>query len=191
MYIVLSQKIDTKSSYSDELFKTYNFPARYRNQIKTGDTFLYYQGDRYTKDNRYYFGIGTIGEVSTTDDENYYANITAGEEFVNKVPIYASDGGYHESLGYSEVRKSVIPPWQSAIRPISEEAFRKIVKLSGGIRTRYVDGEVRKFRNIEMLKDELKKAVKGFYLDDRDDSILLVIEIAQEIARAKRLQNDK
>jgi hypothetical protein len=59
--IVLSQRIDTKSSYDDIPFVQYHYPSRYSNQIHTGDLFIYYQGDRFKKENRYYFGTGVIG----------------------------------------------------------------------------------------------------------------------------------
>lgn len=72
MLIILSQKIDSASEYSDELFKTYHYPARYKNQIHEGDIFVYYQGNRYVKEQRYYFGVGRIGKISTFDGENFY-----------------------------------------------------------------------------------------------------------------------
>lgn len=62
MLIILSQKIDTPSAYSDETFATYHYPAGYKNQIHEGDTFVYYQGSRYVKEQRYYFGVGTVGK---------------------------------------------------------------------------------------------------------------------------------
>ena len=72
MLIILSQRIDTDSDYSDEVFETYHYPSRYKNQIHEGDTFVYYQGNRYVKEQRYYYGVGTIGQITTFDDENYY-----------------------------------------------------------------------------------------------------------------------
>ena len=75
MLVILSQKVDSTSSYADELFRTYHYPARYKNQLHKGDTFVYCQGNRYDKGQRYYFGTGTVGEIMTTDDENYYAEL--------------------------------------------------------------------------------------------------------------------
>ena len=49
MNIILSQKRDIKSKYMDELFYLYHFPSKYKNQIHTGDTFIYYQGDRHLR----------------------------------------------------------------------------------------------------------------------------------------------
>ena len=75
MLVILSQKIDTESEYADDLFNTYHYPARYKNQLHKGDVFIYYQGNRYSKDHRYYFGGGTVGEVLSADGENYYAKL--------------------------------------------------------------------------------------------------------------------
>jgi hypothetical protein len=71
MIIILSRKIDTDSSYTgDEVFRVYHYPARYKNQIHTGDTFVYYQGKRYDKSQRYYFGTGRIGKIEQEDEYN-------------------------------------------------------------------------------------------------------------------------
>lgn len=187
MCIVLAQRIDIESSYEDELFKTYHFPARYRNVIKSGDVFVYYQGNRYEKAHRYYFGTGVIGKIRTDDGENYYAEIVYGERFNNVVPIYKANGGYLESIGYDTVRKSENPPWQSSIRPISEDAFNKIISLSGGVSETCHNRSNANVKSETELKAELKKAVKSFYLESNDDAILSVAKIAQEIARNKNM----
>jgi hypothetical protein len=55
MYVILSQRIDFDSSYADELFNSYHYPCKYKNQLHKGDIFIYYQGNRYDKSQRYYF----------------------------------------------------------------------------------------------------------------------------------------
>jgi len=155
--IILSQKIDTESSYDDDLFKVYHFPARYKNQVRKGDRFIYYQGNRYKKDQRYYFGMGTIGGIHSVDDINYYAELVNCSKFQKIVPIYLPDGGYIEQLGYATVRKSINPPWQSSIRPISEEAYDYIVHQAG---LRQDDMII----NIENMNNNLKKAIQRYYI---------------------------
>lgn len=88
MLVILSQKVDSESSYTDELFNSYHYPARYKNQLHKGDIFIYYQGNRYDKSQRYYFGVGSVGEIQTTDGENYYAKLLDCQQFERKVPIY-------------------------------------------------------------------------------------------------------
>lgn len=69
MPVILSQKVDSESSYADELFSLYHYPARYKNQLHEGDTFVYYQGNRYDKSRRYYFGTGTVGKIFAVSSE--------------------------------------------------------------------------------------------------------------------------
>lgn len=127
MLIILSQKIDSSSSYKDELFKSYHYPAKYRNQLREGDIFIYYQGNRYVKSQRYYFGVGTIGEILTAEDGSSFAKLVDCRRFEKKVPIYLPDGGYVEQLGYETVRTKINPPWQSSVRPLSRNAFDYIL----------------------------------------------------------------
>lgn len=87
MLVILSQKVDSESSYADELFNSYHYPAKYKNQLHKGDIFIYYQGNRYDKSQRYYFGVGSVGEIQTTDGENYYAKLLDCQQFERKVPI--------------------------------------------------------------------------------------------------------
>ena len=138
MIIILSQKIDTESAYTgDEVFRTYHYPGRYRNQIHTGDVFVYYQGNRYDKSQRYYFGTGWIGNIK---------------------------------LGYDTVRKSINPPWQSSVRPLSEQAYSYILQHSG---------------NREMIEDcnaKLKKAIQSYYISNDKEAILRILEIAKQLA---------
>lgn len=132
MFIVLSQRIDSQSDYKDVPFEIYHYPKRYRNQIATGDIFLYYQGDRHRKENRYYFGCGFVGEITVSEDGNhYFAKIINGIEFPNKVSIYTPNGGFYESIGYAEVRQKEKPAWQNSVRKISKPAFNTILEVAG------------------------------------------------------------
>jgi hypothetical protein len=132
MKIILSQRIDIKSDYEDIPYFRYHFPKRYRNQICPGDQFIYYQGNRFKKEQRYYFGCGVIGAVEPDATGNhYYAEILEGMSFKKIVPIYLSGGkGFIESIGYEQVRQKPIPSWQNSIRKISESAFSEILKLA-------------------------------------------------------------
>jgi 5-methylcytosine-specific restriction endonuclease McrA len=132
MPIVLSQRIDTVSEYKDIPFVLYHYPKRYRNQIKTGDIFIYYQGDRYKKDNRYYFGYGVIGDIEISEnEEDYYAHILEGIPFPKKVPIYHPESGFYESLDYDKVRQKPNPSWQNSARKLSDKAYQAILNHAG------------------------------------------------------------
>lgn len=175
MYIILSQRKDIESSYSDNLYKTYHFPAKYKNQISTGDVFVYYQGDRFDRAHRVYFGTGTVGRIYTTDNESYYAELHSCSSFEKEVPIYLGDDGYIEQLGYETVRKSPNPPWQSSIRPLSEKAYLHIISNAGNLK------KISDLLQVDALKAELKSAVKGYYLSDDINSLKQVAEIANKI----------
>ena len=132
MKIILSQKIETTSSYEDKPFITYHFPESYINQIQSGDQFIYNQGNKSRSDQRYYFGCGVIGRIEPDDDgKHYYAEILNGTPFKKVVPIYTPDGiGYIESIDYQEVRLRPTPAWQNSIRKISDGAYYEILRLA-------------------------------------------------------------
>ncbi len=132
MRIILSQRIDIDSEYDDVPFATYHFPKRYIKQIKPGDRFIYYQGNKSKKEQRYYFGCGVIGKISSDDKgENFYAEILDGLRFNKNIPIYVPIGeGFIESYGYEKVRKKPNPAWQNSIRKISDDAFFEILNLA-------------------------------------------------------------
>lgn len=185
MLVILSQKVDTESSYADELFNSYHYPAKYRNLLHKGDVFIYYQGNRYDKSQRYYFGVGTVGEILTTDGENYYAKLLDCQQFEKKVSIYLPDGGYIEQLGFDSVRKSVNPPWRSSIRPLSQEAFDYILNAAGVQSTPttttadYVDD----------LKEQLKQSVRNFFVKKDASAIHRIESISAAIGRAVSVGN--
>ena len=187
MLVILSQKVDSESSYADELFNSYHYPARYRNLLHKGDIFIYYQGNRYDKSQRYYFGVGTIGEILTTDGENYYAELLDCRKFEKKVPIYLPNGGYVEQLGYDSVRKSVNPPWQSSIRPLSQEAFGYILNAAG---IQYVPAAASD-TSVDELKEQLKQSVRDFFVKKDMSAIHRIESISAAIGRVISVEGNR
>ena len=186
MLVILSQKVDSESSYADELFNSYHYPARYRNQLHKGDVFIYYQGNRFDKSQRYYFGVGTIGEILTTDGENYYAKLLDCRQFEKKVPIYLPDGGYIEQLGYGSVRKSINPPWQSSVRPLSQEAFDYILNAAGVQIVPNTTAAV----SVDELKEQLKRSVRDFFVENDASAIHRIESVSAVIGRAVSVSNN-
>lgn len=183
-HIILSQRIDTESTYTgDELYYAYHFPARYKNAIHKGDIFIYYQGNRLVKEQRYYFGTGKILGVEKIDEENYVAKLSRCAEFINKVPIYLLDGSYYEQLGVTNGRLK--PPWQSSIRAITEAAYNEILKAADGLKP--IQGRP----IVEELKESLKSSVKRFYLNDDVEAIVDVHQISEELIRVLCVKIDK
>ena len=175
MHIILSQRRDIESQYKDELFSVYHFPPKYRNQIHSGDVFIYYQGDRYSREHRYYFGTGRIGNVYQTGVDDYYAELIDCHSFKSVVPIYM-DNGYIESLDYQTVRKSPAPPWQSSIRPLSERAAKHIIEKASGLK-------VESHENLQIeIENRLKNATKQYYRDGKASALKDIISRATQLA---------
>ncbi len=185
MFIILSQKVDGRSTYSDALFQVYHYPSRYKNQLHQGDIFVYYQGNRYEKGQRYYFGTGTIGKIQTDDGENYYAELIGCRRFPQIVPIYLPDGGYIEQLGYEKIRKSINPPWQSSVRPLSADAYTYILNAAGVPVASETGAE-----SIDSLREKLKTAVKEFYVGDDSSAIFRIEDIAMKISQSIGTQRE-
>jgi hypothetical protein len=175
VYIILSQRRDIESEYMDKLYSLYHFPPRYKNQINTGDMFFYYQGDRYSREHRYYYGTGRIGNVYNTSSEDYYAELLDCHSFNTIVPIY-KDSGYIESIDYQTVRKSPTPPWQSSIRPLSEKAAKHIMSKAGGLKSE-TDS------NLQVdLERHLKNAIKQYYRDSNASALNDIVANAKKLA---------
>lgn len=189
MYIILSQRVDFSSLYQDEVYKLYHFPARYKNQIHTGDKFIYYQGDRCKREHRYYFGFGSVGEITSEDEQNYYAEIVSCAAFENRVSIKDHENKYFESMDYEKVRKSINPPWQSSIRPISDAAYKKIISLSGNL-SQQVSMKQEDLLQEDNLDQHLKDAINSYYSEKNVKSLLTIIAVAKQIAIRKGLLNE-
>lgn len=182
-HIILSQKIDTESTYEgDALYYAYHFPARYKSSIHKGDIFIYYQGNRQVKAQRYYFGTGKILGIEKIDEDNYIALLSRCAEFNNKVPIYLSDGNYYEQLGISNGR--LRPPWQSSIRPITEEAYNEILKAADGL------NPIQERPIVEELKESLKTSVKKYFLYDDHEAIIDVYKISMELMQVLHINKE-
>jgi len=132
LHIVLSQQIIKETQYDDIPFDRYHFPKKYRNQISTGDLFVYHQGDKSNNKNRFYFGMGVIGRITLADDEeHYYAEIVNGKSFDIRVPIYHDEEKYYELIENDGIPKKLAPAWQWSIRQISEKAYEAILEAAG------------------------------------------------------------
>lgn len=173
-FIVLTQKKDFKSEYEDKLFQLYHFPAKYRNKINTGDTFVYHQGDNkqpVTKKVRYYYGTGVIGNIYPADDgASYFAELIQCKSFYNNVLIKNEDDEYWEQMGFEGKREK--PDWQNSIRAVSKEAYKAIINAAGGLLNVSADVDV------EAIKSDLKLSIDSFYLDGNHQSLVDVMALS-------------
>ena len=175
MKVVLSRRNDAPSLYEDDMFSVYHYPAKYRNHLKPNDVFVYYHGHKSDKEQRYYFGTGSIGSIRF-DNEDYCANLMCFRKFASTVPIVLPEGGYVEQLDYEEVRQSCNPPWQSAIRPISQLAYDYIINHAGLLTVPEFN------QSIEQLSENIKKATRGYFLQHTNLSLLDIERNAHRLA---------
>lgn len=175
MRVIISRRNDIEPIYEDDVFSVYHYPAKYRKQLHLGDSFICCQGNQRDKDKRCYFGTGCIGNIRYAGDE-YCANLICYRQFSNMVPIGLSDGGYVEQLGFEEVRQSPNPPWQLAIRPISQPAYDYILNHAGILTEPKVE------QSIEQLSANMKKATRGYFLNHTNLSLLDIERNAHRLA---------
>lgn len=75
-----------------------------------------------------------------------------------------------EQLGYDTVRKSINPPWQSSVRPLSKQAYSYILQHSGS------------HEMISECNAKLKKAIQSYYISNDKEAVLRILEIAGQLA---------
>ena len=85
------------------------------------------------------------------------------------------DGSYIEQLGYEGKRNA--PPWQSAIRTISEDAYDCIIKRAG-------DLILMPTEKPEELREHLKTAIREYFLSNDRSAIIRVAALAAKLTEA-------
>lgn len=98
-----------------------------------------------------------------------------------KLKEYLPDGKYVEQLGYETVRKSPTPPWQSSVRPLSQQAYDYIISAAG------IQQEAESQTSVEALKEQLKTHIRAFYLDNDNNSVIEIRDTANKIIRAMNI----
>jgi hypothetical protein len=130
MPIVLSQRTwHENPTYLDREGVIYHYPPQYRTRLSAYDRFIYYRpADGAVPEERStYFGHGVLG-VPFEDPHRagyWFAPIAWYEPFRDVVPLSDYTGAFYET---EELRK---PQFQSAIRPIRESAYYRILALGG------------------------------------------------------------
>jgi len=130
MPIVLSQRTwHENPKYLDREGVIYHYPPQYRTRLNAYDRFIYYRpADGAAPEERStYFGHGVLG-VPFEDPHRaryWYVPIAWYEPFRDLVPLADGAGAFYET---EELRK---PQFQSAIRPVRESAYYRILALGG------------------------------------------------------------
>ena len=79
------------------------------------------------------------------------------------------------------VRKSPTPPWQSSVRPLSQQAYDYIISAAG------IQQEAESPTSVESLKEQLKTHIRAFYLDNDNNSVIEIRDTANKIIRAMNI----
>jgi hypothetical protein len=116
--------------YADEAFVAYEYPPRYRKQIRPGVPFVYYRSRGRVGGGRQpqvYLGTGIIGPIRDSGTPGrLVCQILDGEEFLVPLPFKDENGNYLEPGG------SRSGYFQQGVRTIPEDVFQRIVALGGG-----------------------------------------------------------
>ena len=130
--VVLTQQRVHLHYRRDKEGRCYHFPDKYRSQINSGDTFVYYhpveQGTQ--EKSSYYFGVGRIGQITRDQEvpDHWYAEIVEDEYHEFPHPVYFKDGQGRYLEGRLDIKK---PAFQRAVRRIEQRIYCRILSLSG------------------------------------------------------------
>jgi len=191
MKIILSQRIETASDYEDKPFSVYHFPESYINQILPGYKFIYYQGNKSRKDQRYYFGCGVIGQIEPSDDgQHYFAEILNGTQFKKFIPIYnpTNTDSYLESIGYKDIRIKPTPAWQNSIRKLSDGAYYEILRLAN-IESSVGDeaSQIESFSNPLSTLQNLNSKFRDLSPKERNERLQVYLDRGSSVTKALKI----
>jgi hypothetical protein len=113
-------------TYEDAEFALYDYPKIYFSRIETNDRFIYYRPrgrGAQRADAMHYFGHGTIGRIIADPlrSDHRFADLDRTARFPRLVPIRDFAGLFFET------ESAASPPFQSAVRRISETAYYRIL----------------------------------------------------------------
>jgi len=120
------------SIYQDSPAEHYQFPSQYLRRVEAcvGNWIIYYEPSK-IRETRGYFAVAKVQQVirDPSAAEMYLALIEPGSylEFANAVPFNDASGPVERGILNQEGRISGRA--QSAVRPISQEDFNRIVEL--------------------------------------------------------------
>ena len=129
MPVVLSQRTwHDDPKYLDREGVIYHYPRQYRGRINDFDRFIYYRPatGASAEERSTYIGHGVLG-TSFEDwarSDHYFMNVAWYEPFARPAPLRQGDE-------FVETESSTPPQFQSAVRPIRETAYYRILMLGG------------------------------------------------------------
>jgi hypothetical protein len=123
MPIVLTQHFSQADRvYEDAEMSLYHYPRVYFSRVEAYDRFIYYRplGKSARRfDSQTYFGYGNVGipYPDPQKEDHRYVDLIKAAPFPKLVPMRDFSGDFYET------ESAAAPPFQSAVRRISETAY--------------------------------------------------------------------
>ncbi len=107
------------SEYNDFIGILYHFPSKYKNMIKEGANFIYYEPERRGKG--VYFGKGQIKKIfdDKTKEGSFYAIIEDYKEFKKEIPLKKENELFENEAQYNP---------QNAVRYTTQDVYNNILE---------------------------------------------------------------
>lgn len=127
MPVILTQHYSPDDRiYEDVEYSLYHYPRQYFGRIKAFDRFIYYRPlgrSAPRPDSKRYFGHGVLGQwfPDPREPDHRFVPLIQADQFPRLVPLYDDSGNFYESEGAST------PPFQSAVREITETAYWRML----------------------------------------------------------------
>lgn len=127
MPVILTQHYSPSDRiYQDAEYSLYHYPKQYFSRIRPDDRFIYYRPLGKTApriDSKMYFGHGVLGQYTPdlVRSDHRFVDLRQAEPFPRLVPMLDPFDRYYET------EENRAPPFQSAVRDISETAYWKIL----------------------------------------------------------------
>src|ERR1700680_976062 len=132
MPVILTQHYSPADRiYADVEYSLYHYPRQYFSRIVPYDRFIYYRplGRSAARiDSKTYFGYGVLGQSfpDLNKPDHRFVPLVQADPLPRPVPLYDPSCAFYESEG------PLAPPFQSAVRNISETAYWRI-RSTGGV----------------------------------------------------------
>lgn len=124
-YLILSQYREN-SEYDDLIGMLYHFPEKYKNLVRPGSEFIYYEPAK--QGSGTYFGYGKIGQVieDKRKEGQYFAHVVEYTPFEKEVPLKENNLLWEDEKQYNA---------QNAVRYSNETVIHKL-RNAGGLRVK-------------------------------------------------------
>ena len=151
----------------------------YKLLIHPGDIYISCVVNRSNKSECYYEGIGTVGEILSTDDVMFYAKIENYRRFENRVSLALPDGKFVEHLGRENTS---LNPFTSSrtVRLLKNDAYDYILAAGG----RQFPTAYPSISDCTKLEDQLKNSIRAYFVGQTAASVFHIEQLSRNLGKA-------